>query len=441
MMIVLLSLLLTAAPDAAPPALTLERARGLALDRNVLLRGSRLQVRAAEADVVHARSALLPRLDLEASAERARSTGGEVTGSFVDPATGRGVPLELPAQTVWSLTGAVSVQQPLFDGGKAWHELAASRLGLDAARQGLEEARLETVFLVERRFYELVLAEHQLQVLADAAQRSREQAAATQRLFDAGRQTQADVYSARTNRDHDELNRLAQEARVEVVRQELAVAVGAEPGEPVTIEDPAGLLEDPAPPPPLEDAIGTALKRRPELEALSHTAESHRRAADAAAGEYWPALSLIARYQRQTQDARAFASRLDRAGTLSAGVLLRWNLFDGFATSAQVSKARVEAQQAENELSGARSAVAAEVAEAVEQLRVACQLAVVAAQDEGNARETLRMARARQEVGAGSQLEVRDAELKLTQARLGHVSALVGGRVAEAALRRALGGT
>jgi len=52
----------------------------------------------------------------------------------------------------------------------------------------------------------------------------------------------------------------------------------------------------------------------------------------------------------------------------------------------------------------------------------------------------LRLARTRQQVGVGTQLEVRDAELKLTQAQLSVVGSLVDGREAESALRRAQGG-
>ena len=55
------------------------------------------------------------------------------------------------------------------------------------------------------------------------------------------------------------------------------------------------------------------------------------------------------------------------------------------------------------------------------------------------ARIGLRLARARQGLGSGPQLEVRDAELKLTQSQLSRVGALVDGRVAEAALGRAQG--
>jgi len=429
-----------AAPQGGPPALTLERAVALALERNPEMLRSRLQVRTAEADQAQARAAILPRVDLNASVTRTRSGGGEVTGSFVDPASGETVPLRTPAEVYSTYIAGVSVQQLLFDGGKWWGNREAKDFGLDAARESSAEARLQTVFLVEQRFYELVLAQRQYQVLAEAAARSRGQAEATQRLFEAGRQAQTDVFAARSNRDNDEISGLLQEARVELARQELALAIGAEPREPIAVEEPPRLLDEPDPPPPVEPAIAKALLSRANLKALAHSAESQRRAAAAASGDYWPAIGLVAGYSRQTRDPGTFTSSLDKASLLGAGVILSWNLFNGFETRAQVQKAEVQARQAENDLAFARKGVAAEVENAIARLAVARQLARVATRSEENAREGLRLARARQEVGAGTQLEVRDAELKLTQSQLARVGALVGGREAESALRRAMGG-
>jgi outer membrane protein TolC len=432
-----------ASPAASSPGrtrVTLERALAMAQARNAELRRSALRIGSAEADKRLARAAMLPHVRVDASVERDWAEGGEVNGSFVDPVTGRTVLLRTPAQTFSSYAAGVTLQQLLFDGGRTSNAFEASERGLAAARESMDEARLQTAFLVEQQFYELVRAQRRLQVLTEAAARSRDQAQATQRLFDVGRQTLADVYAARTNRDNDEMNRMGQEARVEVARQELAVTIGADPGEPIAIEEPPGLLDDPARAPAVDSAIAKALASRPGLRALAEAAESERRAAAAAASEHWPQISLFVGYDRRTWDLGAFTSPPGRAGTVSAGVRLSWNLFDGFATSAQIAKALVQVQQAENDLAEGRRAVAAEVANAVEQLMVARQLVRTASRNEENAREALRLARSRQEVGAGTQLEVRDAELKLTQSQLASLGALVGGRVAEAALRRATGG-
>jgi outer membrane protein TolC len=80
------------------------------------------------------------------------------------------------------------------------------------------------------------------------------------------------------------------------------------------------------------------------------------------------------------------------------------------------------------------------VERAVAQLAAARQEALVAAQAVATSQEGLRLARARQQVGVATQLEVRDAELKLTQSELARVNALIDGRESESALKRAAGG-
>jgi len=57
------------------------------------------------------------------------------------------------------------------------------------------------------------------------------------------------VYAARANRDNDEINRLGQESRVELARQDLAVTVGLDPADPLAIAEPPAMQQDPSAPP------------------------------------------------------------------------------------------------------------------------------------------------------------------------------------------------
>src|SRR5207244_6185849 len=149
----------------------------------------------------------------------------------------------------------LQLSQLVFDGGKWWNNLAAANLGEQASREQVDEQRLQITYLVEQRFYELVRAQRQLAVLAEAATRSRDQANYTQRLFEGGRATQADVYAARANRDNDEVQRLGQERVVELARADLALAIGVDPAEPLTVAEPPGLMNSPAQPPPPKEAV------------------------------------------------------------------------------------------------------------------------------------------------------------------------------------------
>ena len=419
-----------------PKSLTLEQAVQISLLRNSDLQRQVLLALSAEQDRVISRSAILPSLSFNASAVKNRINGQQIIN---------GVDVSQPAivqRTTYGnlFSSSLQVSQLVFDGGKWWNNLAASDLGLEASQAQVDEQRLQITYLVEQRFYELIRAQRQLLVLGEAATRSRDQANFTQRLFEGGRATQADVYAARANRDNDEVLRLGQERSVELARADLSTAIGLDPGTPLNVTEPQNIMAEPAQPPALQPALERALDNRPSLKAFALTAEQNRKLASAAKGDYWPSVSLVGRWGRTTSEIGPYFEAPGRNSQASAGVQLSWNIFNGFSTQANVRKANLQAALAENDLANGRRGVASDVEKAVAQLAAARAQARVAQQSEQTAKEGLRLARTRQEVGVGNQLEVRDAELKLTQAQLNVVGSLVDGREAEAALRRAQGG-
>jgi outer membrane protein TolC len=430
-----LALLFTSLLAQAHP-LSLDEAVQLALQRNPDLQRQVLLTLSAEQDRIIARAAILPTLDFNGSIAELRVNG---------PIFVSGAPVGVLGTThAGSQQAQLTLRQLVFDGGAWWNNLSAADLGVQANRATLDEQRLQITYLVEQRFYELIRAQRQLVVLTDAAARSRDQADFTQRLFEGGRATQADVYAARANRDNDEVNRLGQERAVELARADLSTAIGLDPGQPLTVADPPRLMDQPAQPPALQDAIAQALQNRPSLKAFALTAEQNRKLATAAYGGpngYWPRVSLVGQWGRTTNYFPTFTDRPDLNSQASIGVNVSWNLFNGFNTTANARKADIQVALAENDFASGRRNVASDVEKAVAQLATARTQVRVAQQAEQTAREGLRLAKTRQEVGVGTQLEVRDAELKLTQAQLSVVGSLVDGREAEAALKRAQGGT
>jgi outer membrane protein TolC len=421
-----------------PRQLTLEEAVGLSLQRNSDLKKQVLLSLSSEQDRVIARSAILPNLTFNASAAYLRVNGKQIVGGITLPAGGANVEQRTSYYPLYS--SSVRLTQLVFDGGKWWNNPAASDLGLQASQAQVDEQRLQITYLVEQRFYEMARAQRQLVVLGDAAVRSRDQADYTQRLFEGGRATQADVYAARANRDNDEVLRLGQERAVEIARSDLSAAIGLDPGTPLKVSEPPNMMAEPSQPPAVPDAIDRALGNRPSLKAFALTASQDRKLVSAAKGNYWPNVSVFGQWGRNTSDIDLYVEAPGRNSQASAGVQLSWNVFNGLADQANVRKAEIQVALAENDLASGRRGVANDVEKAVAQLAAARAQARVAQQTEQTAKEGLRLARTRQEVGVGTQLEVRDAELKLTQAQLNVVGSLVDGREAEAALRRAQGG-
>src|SRR5205823_1853895 len=294
-------------PAPPPPnALTLERAVQLALEANYDLRRAEYQAFSSAQDVVISRSNILPRLDFNASLSNTRIGGGVFQGTFTDPLTGATIAQVSRDQVFRSYSARIAAQQLLFDGGKWWNTLAASNLALASSEANVQEQRLTAIYNVEQRFYELVRQQRQLRVLGDAAQRSRDQAGFTQRLFEGGRATQADVYAARANRDNDEIIRLTQERVVEFARQDLALTIGWEPAASLAIVEPPQMQQEPEAPPPAGQAVEKALASRPSLKAFAFAAEARRKAEAAARGDYWPRVGLSASFGRSTTDWQLF---------------------------------------------------------------------------------------------------------------------------------------
>src|SRR3954447_840490 len=234
-------MLSTAAAAQQRPPMTLDDAVKIALQRNPDLQRQILLALSAEQDQVIQRAQILPQLTFNAS--RSQSRQGEGSPRLIPNTDIVAAP---PAVIQNGYSASLSLQQLIFDGGKWWNNLSAADLGLQSNRAQVDEQRLQIVYLVEQRFYELVRAQRQLVVLGDAATRSRDQANYTQRLFEGGRATQADVYAARANRDNDEVNRLGQERAVELARADLSTAVGLDPGTPLTVQEPQNLMAEPA---------------------------------------------------------------------------------------------------------------------------------------------------------------------------------------------------
>jgi outer membrane protein len=425
--------------DQPAGPVTLDAAVELALSRNHEVIAASLNALEAQQSYLATRGTILPNLNFNASIGPVRIGGGEVIGTFVNPTTGQTVTQVNSSQSYWNHSAGLSLSQLIFDGGAWWNNLDAAKLTFKSLQETSDEQKLQTTYQVTQAFLELVRAQKQLAVFGESARRSRDQADFEEKLYNAGKVAQSDVYAARSNRDNDEVNRLSSEALVEQSRYALAVLLGLDSTFPITVVEPAELKDLPPAPPTPANAVQTALASRPSLRAFEHALEATRKATSGLKGRYYPSLSFNAAYQRGSRVFPDIVSNPAEKNTLSASLNLNWNLFNGLADRANVRKSELLELNNENDLAHGKRQVASDVQTAIANLSGARQRAQVAGQSEATAQEGLRLAKARQTVGVGTELDVRDAELKLTQAQLAHVNALVDGREQLAALKRAMG--
>jgi outer membrane protein len=430
--------------------LTLDDALALAAKRNADLLLSRTDKDAAAVDARESYKGVLPRLDLNGVFGREFQGSQQlvqVVNNPQPPPEFVRIPVTIPANNNGVYTLGLALNWTLFDGLSSWDLIASTRSRAAAASRQLDESSLAVAFDVTRRFYEVVKQQRTLDVLQETAALSAELVKRADALFSAGRGTKADTYSARVNHGSDVIAVRSQTAVLARARADLAFALGLTTDTELEVAPPAPVASPGMPPaqelPPLPELLSSARKSRPLLSARRLSLEAADRDISQAQGRYWPVIGLQATYQKGGPDltgTNGLFSDPSQQYVATIQGTLALNIFAGGETKAGVERARVQARRAQALLEQGEETVASEVTSARAQVQALAASVATAQENLDAAEKGLRFSRERLDAGVGSQLEVRDATLKLSQAKLTAFDTVADLVVARADLNRAVGG-
>lgn len=402
---------------AAPPAaaLTLRDAIAQALERNERGRSAVETARAADARVWRARSFLLPSITLSGDYTR-RGSDGE----------------DLILRGRESRVGRVTVEQTLFD-AQAWPLLKQAQRARDASRFDAVGARRLLAFDTAASYFSVMNTE---QVARAAAERFDLAGRALEEIkirFDAGLVSSNDVTRAELEAASAERELTTAGGAATTARLALGLLLDAPVEDSLSV--PIDLLESAAHPvPPGSLDLAAAADRRPDVRSERARVSALRMAAMEPLARYLP--DLLA-----TGTARSSTGSVNdvRDQDWTAGLTLRWELFDGGGREAdraeRAALARAAALTLENlERTAANQAETARVALESQQASLArSRVAVEAARR--NAVEASELYRR----GLTRALEVVDANVQLFEAEVERAGAEFALALAYLDLRSALG--
>jgi outer membrane protein TolC len=259
-------------------------------------------------------------------------------------------------------------------------------------------------------------------------------------MFEAGRALKGDVYSAEVTLGTDRINVVRQRGTLTSAQADLAVWL-AHPGmEELTARDPGTLDAAPAAAPDYTPTLQTARQNRPLLRALADQVHAAELGIVVARSAYLPRLSGTAAVGRTGPSADPVYTNPTRQNYLSLGLLLRWDLFSGFATDSQVDQARIAKSQADVNLAEAARELEADVRRVIGNVNYAVEVWRLSVANREAAQHGLTLAEERYRSGAGSALEIQDAQLKITQSDLNVLSSRIDVEIARANMDRVVGG-
>lgn len=410
--------------------LTLKDAISRGLENNNRIKAARFTSQAARQGVTSATSRYLPVVSFEETLMVSNSPMNafmmKLDESRFNPADFANPDTVNHPSARHDFKTALSIQQPLFVPALAsMKELAVkdaqkSELDLEAARQGIAFQVFHTYLNVQRAVAQLKASD---QAVADARENMR---LATVRTA-SGVGLKSDELRSRTNLSQVEQQQITARNNVTLSRMKLEQLIGLPDDASYEV---SGLLESVAVPEMNEQVVEEALHSRVEFKQSQADLEKSDAALRLANSEYLPTVGAFASYQLNAKDA-PFASDND---AWTAGVSLKWNVFDGFRTTSERKRALSGQSAAREMLESTTKDVRYQVKESYIRRDEAAKQREVARNSVQDAEETVRLLTRRYENSLATMVELLDAQTTLNQARANLVEteagwALAGGQV------------
>lgn len=407
---------------ALPQPLALDTALAYSVEHSPTLLRTREQIRAQEGVLVEARASRLPTVGTTASVSR----------------YDKGL-LESQLYNDSDWTVDVQVKQVLYAGGALQAKNRAQSEQLEAARLAYTAALNDTLLAVRRQFY-AVLLDRELIGVREEALRVLDSALANARhRREAGSGSDFDVLRAEVAVANARPALIHARNAYRTAQDQLRATLGAPAASPAAPTDlgVTGELTVARREFALADAVAAARAHRPELLQQERLARAASQSVTAAKSGYLPTVSTAVGYE-WTKPSLITTTR-SRLDGWTAGVQASWNIFDSRATAGRIATARAQLNAANYAVDERSLAIEVEVRQAHSALGEAEEVLGSTEKVVAQARESLRMAQARFEVGTATQLDVLSAQSALTEARANHATAQHDYAVALAALQRAMG--
>lgn len=326
--------------------------------------------------------------------------------------------------------GGVAVSQFLLDFGRRRGFVAERRFEAAAAVASEDMTRLDLVFEVSQRYFEVLQARELIAVYKKAVEQREYHLHEAQVKAAAGLRPQLDVYVT--------------QAELERAQLHLVDARNAYADAKVALNNALG-LSDSAPEYHLADVLTysnvtetlrpllvAAMQQRPDLKALDDQARAMGARIVQYKSDYLPTVNAMGGYS-------AMGTALPAVHNFNVGLVVTWPIFNSFLTTNQVSETKAQERAIQDGIQDLEQRITLQVQTAFLDLQAARQRIVRAEKALAASRAQLELAEKRYEAGLTNIVELEDAQRFYTYDDAAYAAALYGFSVARAALDRTTG--
>ncbi len=416
----------TAIPAGAA-SMSLVEAIAMALEKNEQVLISSLEEVRAQEGVREARSTSLPRLDATLDYDR---------NWLLPTLVFNGNTVKIGSEN--NITAALSARQVLYSGGRNSALRSIARSEVAATSEATRRASREVIATVEGAFYD-VLVRRELAEVANLALRSaRANLEQVRARIKAGRSSQYDALRAEVQVSTTSADSIRAQSESLLAEMAFRDVIGMDLEEDVAFtgdfrtDSDLDLEALPA-------LVQKAMTERSELALLDYRRQQQVDNVAVERAEKRPTLTLVASGQSQFQSDELDVGDRAWRKNWGTGLVMQMAVFDGMRSGSRVAQARAAVQQTEYQQRRMERQIRLEVEQNWHRwrevsARIAAQQDAVAQAEKG-----LDIAESRFKTGAGTQLEVLNAQLALVESRTGLALARRDRAMSLVLLERAVG--
>lgn len=310
----------------------------------------------------------------------------------------------------------VQVSQVLYAGGQIRSAINIAKFTDDSSYFNLRDVIDQTIDTVRQQFYTVLLNRELIKVQEESVKLLQDQLKDQQNRFEAGTVPRFNVLQAEVQLANQQPQLIAARNNYLISEYQLAKTLGIDPGpQGQTTYNAVGELRVYERPLGLRNAIQMAIEHRPFLKVQRLSILIQKEQVKVALAGYKPTLSANGGYEVRNN---ATTSHLDQ--TIDGwffGINGQWNIFDGLETYGKVKAARASLESSKVNYDDSVHQVELEVQQAYANVQTARETIRSQAKVVEQALEAVRLATERLAAGAGTQLDVLNAQVQLTTAR------------------------
>jgi len=389
---------------------TLEEAVAYAIENNISVKQSELDLRLTEINKKDAIGNFLPNLNGSASIS-------SNTGANINPLTNT-----IEVNTFASLTTGFQSNLTLFDGLRNIKQLQRSKLEIVASQYNLAKMKDDIALFVANAYLQVLFNKENLKVLKAQNEITKEQLNRTNELVDAGVVPRGDLLEIKSTAASEEQRIVIAENQITISLISLAQTLLIKDYENFEVVDSeyelpmSTILEQ-----SVYDIIEKAKQERVEVKIADQNVELAEKDLQITRGGYYPTLSAFAGYNTRWSDNdffnRNFFAQLDENYGTFFGVQLQVPVFNGLAVRNNVERSKINIERANLQKAQANLDIEANVYQAYTDVKGALKAYEAALVAEEAQLQAYEYSQSRFDVGFLNSFDFSQSKLRLENAQ------------------------